>query len=120
MSGFIDLTLISGNKVTVSKTAIFYMEENTNSSNTVLLHCDGVTHEVNESYESLKGKLSNFVQTTSNSGAKIGIHDYNVSYLQEKPNGVQMYGITVYFVGGTVGLPVRENYSDFIKKFHAI
>ncbi|OZN24870.1 hypothetical protein CFY87_05915 [Actinobacillus seminis] len=51
---------------------------------------------------------------------KLGIHDYNVSYLEEKQNGIQLYGVTVYFTSGSVGLAVKENYSDFKKKFHQI
>lgn len=52
MSGFVDLTLESDASITVSKTAVFYLQENPNSPQTTLLHCGGsVTHQVKGSYE---------------------------------------------------------------------
>lgn len=121
MSGFVDLTLESDASITVSKTAVFYLQENPNSPQTTLLHCGGsVTHQVKGSYEEIRDKFPNFIQTELSDGVKVGIHDYNVSYLEEKQNGIQLYGVTVYFTSGSVGLAVKENYSDFKKKFHQI
>lgn len=118
MSGFVDLTLESDASITVSKTAVFYLQENPNSPQTTLLHCGGsVTHQVKGSYEEIRDKFPNFIQTELSDGVKVGIHDYNVSYLEEKQNGIQLYGVTVYFTSGSVGLAVKENYSDFKKNF---
>ncbi|MFD0965308.1 hypothetical protein ACFQ02_00295 [Seminibacterium arietis] len=121
MSGFVDLTLESGASITVSKTAVFYLQESKNSPQTTLLHCGGsVTHQVKGGYEEISVKFPNFIQTELSDGVKVGIHDYNVSYLEEKQNGIQVHGVAVYFTSGPIGLDVKENYSDFKKKFHQI
>ncbi|MDN0088294.1 hypothetical protein QVN42_13000 [Yersinia nurmii] len=120
MSGFVDFKLAqSGAPVTISKTAILYVEENTREANITNLHCVGsITHVVSETYSEARKKLPKFVETkrSDNGTPKVALHDWNISYIERSSSGAAI----VYFTEQGVSVPVVESYENFIKMFHAI
>ncbi|ANI28950.1 hypothetical protein PL78_03730 [Yersinia entomophaga] len=120
MSGFVDFKLVhSGAPVTISKTAILYVEENTREANVTNLHCVGsITHVVSATYAEVRKKLPKFIETkrSDNGTPKVALHDWNVSYIEKSSSGTAI----VYFTEQGLSVPVAEPYENIIKIFHAI
>lgn len=119
-SGFISLTLSESQApVTISKTAILFIEENKDKPQITHLHCvAGITHVVNGAFTDISASLPKFVpgQRKDNNQPKIAIHDWNVSYIEKASDDTAI----VYFTESGVSLSVLESYDDTTAKFNAL
>ncbi|EDI6983369.1 hypothetical protein VQZ80_003474 [Salmonella enterica] len=121
MSGFINFKLENGSLVTVSKTAIVYIQENATNSERVHIHLvAGVSHIIQGKYDDIRKQFPKFIDVKlqsepENKKSSVAVHDYNTSYLEKTPNGT-----TIFFVERGAGIQVRESYETLSAKFHAI
>ncbi|EAN2945083.1 hypothetical protein [Citrobacter werkmanii] len=116
-SGFFSIRLSgSQSNVTVSKTSVVFIEESNVSPQVTHIHCvGGVSHSVDHSFDELYKELNNFVilNRKDNNNTRVGIHDWNVSYIEEVSKGEAI----IYFTERGVSINVTEDYSEVIKKF---
>ncbi len=119
-SGFINFTLNqSQSSVTISKTAILFVEENKSNPKIIHLHCvGGITHVVDGVFSDIRDLLPKFVHSQSNANErpKVAIHDWNVSYIEKKSDGTAI----IYFTEVGVSISVLDTYEYIIAKFHAL
>ncbi|MCL7724439.1 hypothetical protein [Actinobacillus pleuropneumoniae] len=124
MSGFVDLVLArSGNKITVSRTAILFIEESLSEHNFTHLHCvGGITHVVVGAYHEIAEKFPKFFPTSrsdsdsdSDSKIRVSINDWNLSYI-EKAGETTL----VYFTERGITVPVTHSYEEITKYFHSL
>ncbi|EBJ5110809.1 hypothetical protein DV589_04800 [Salmonella enterica] len=119
-SGFIDFILSQSKApVTVSKTAILFVEENNDNPQITHLHCvGGITHVVDGLYTDIRDSLPKFVpsQSKSNEQPRVAIHDWNVSYIEKGSDDTAI----VYFTEPGVSISLLDSYEDIIAKFHAL
>lgn len=120
MSGFVNLVLArSGNKITVSRTAILFIEESLSEYNFTHLHCvGGITHVVVGAYHEIAEKFPKFFPTSrsdSDSKIRVSINDWNLSYI-EKAGETTL----VYFTERGITVPVTHSYEEITKYFHSL
>ncbi|SUU43989.1 Uncharacterised protein [Actinobacillus ureae] len=120
MSGFVDLALArSGNKITVSRTAILFIEESLSEHNFTHLHCvGGITHVVVGAYPDITEKFPKFFpisRSNSDSNIRVSINDWNISYIEKSGENT-----LVYFTENGVNVPVTHSYEEISKYFHSL
>lgn len=119
-SGFLSLTLFqSQSPVTISKTAILFVEENNSNPQITHLHCvGGITHIVNGLFTDIMDKLPKFIlsQRNDNGQPRILIHDWNVSYVEKTNNDSTI----VYFTERGVSVSVLDTYDKITTKLHSL
>lgn len=116
MSGFVEFVLAnSEGTVTISKTAVLFLEQNVNNDNVTHVHCvAGITHTVLGSFSETHTEMPNFIlsQRKDNGQPKVAFHDWNVSYVEKTNDG----NAIIYFTERGVSLYVNSSYVDIISK----
>lgn len=116
-SGFLSACLSrSKGNITISKTSIVFIEESNINSQVTHIHCvGGVSHTVDYTFDDLHKQLSNFVllHRKDNNETRVGIHDWNVSYIEEASVGEAI----IYFTERGVSIKITEGYREVAQIF---
>ncbi|WGE43063.1 hypothetical protein NYR77_04980 [Actinobacillus equuli subsp. haemolyticus] len=118
MSGFVNLVLASSrNQITVSKTAVLFIEENLNEHNFTHLHCvGGITHVVVGAYHEIVEHFPKFFSASrSGDNTKVAINDWNLSYIEKSSEKT-----LIYFTETNVNLSIAQSYEETTKYFHSL
>lgn len=120
MTGYVDLSLFgSESSITVSKTAILFVEENLSNTDIVNIHCvGGITHTVSSSFEKVRQDVPKFVSTQrkDNGQPKVLVHDWNISYVEKGGDG----NAIIYFTEPGVNIVSNDPYADIIQTLHSL